>query len=1568
MKSKHLLLTIALILLQSFVTFSAANGETLFLQSSAAQHIVSIEAEHFSLNTSGPEGHSWQNTSGSNHSGSAAMVALPEDRVFLDPGYAGTSPMLSYQVSFVTTGTHYIWVRGLGPLTSSDSLHVGMDGIEVSTGSNFNGFLPTGSLVWSGKSNGVVRTLQVATTGVHTINVWMRESGMVFDKLVLTSDAAYVPSGIGPAESLPTQSQPAVATPSISPNGGTFSSAVTVSLATTTSDAQIYYTVDGTTPSQASTLYSGPFLLTTSGTVKAAAFLTGYTPSEVAAAGFVIGSGSASWPTAGWQSATPQELGMDPVKLAEARDYALTGGGSGYIVKNGKLVFSWGSNSKRYDVKSVTKSIGGIALGLALKDGLVSINDLAQSHLPDIGNPPESNLATGWLDDITLFQLATQTAGFDKPGGYGKLLYAPGSVWAYSDGGVNWLADILTVTNGLDLNEMMFSRVFMPLGITGADLVWRLNAYRPSTINGIVRREFGAGISIDVDAMAKIGYLFLNKGRWENNQLIPINFTEMVSTTNANVASLAVKNDLQVKYKNASKHYGLMWWNNSDGSMSGVPRDAFWAWGLGDNIILVIPSLNIVASRAGSDLAASHSPNYYSALEPFFTSIVAANVAANEVSQTDVFQQGSTAQHLISIEAENFHQNTSGPEGHSWQNKSGSNYSGSTAMVALPEDRVFLDPDYAGTSPVLSYQVSFVTAGTHYLWVRGLGPSTSSDSLHVGMDGVEVSTGSNFNGFSPTGSLVWSGKSNGVVRTLQVASAGVHTINVWMRESGMIFDKLVLTSDAAYVPSGTGPAESLPTQSQPSAAIPSISPNGGTFGNAVTVSLATTTSGAQIYYTVDGTAPSQASTLYSGPFLLSTSGTVNAAAFLTGYTTSGVATAEFVIGNGNPKPTLNSIGNKVVAEKQPLSFIVTAGDSDLSIPVLSANLNDLPAGAVFVDNGDGTGSFSWTPQTGDAAGSPYMATFKATDAVDPLLSVQETISITVTQTAVFQQGSTGQHLVSIEAERFHLNTSGPEGHSWQNTSGSNYSGSSAMVALPEDRVFLDPDYAGTSPVLSYQVSFVTTGTHYLWVRGLGPSTSSDSLHVGMDGVEVSTGSNFNGFLPTGSLVWSGKSNGVVRTLQVTTAGVHTINVWMRESGMVFDKLMLTSDAAYVPSGTGPTENPPTQSLPAVLDESFSSNTLANYSIIPTNTQGGSGQVLYDPDGQSLQFITGSNVGIELARNVGTLGSGQFSLEFWPSVSYSPGGTFSFRLKQDANNYYEVKNSDVGGTGILRKVVAGVVVDAAVIQDEYIQDKNYHLLINFSPQSTKVLAFGKFYTLDTNSAEIAVKTLEIEFAGQDGYIDNIRYAAGLNDYYVAMGDSITLASSHDDISADGIGYQPILATWLAEDKDYPHTVVNKGVSGEDSAAGLLRLPNLLQAYPQSRFLLIQYGTNDVLYGVVPSGLGLEPGDTGYPGSFKDNMQKIIDQIKAADKIPMLAKVPKAFGTRDYMNPTLQVFNAVIDELVNENYIGVTPPNFYCHFGNNPDEMDDTLHPNGTGFISMANIWYQVLTDSYGGCSP
>ena len=78
-----------------------------------------------------------------------------------------------------------------------------------------------------------------------------------------------------------------VATPTITPNGGNFSGSVSVAMQTATSGASIYYTTDGSTPTQSSTLYTGAMTLGNSATVNAKAFKSGSNPSAVASASFV---------------------------------------------------------------------------------------------------------------------------------------------------------------------------------------------------------------------------------------------------------------------------------------------------------------------------------------------------------------------------------------------------------------------------------------------------------------------------------------------------------------------------------------------------------------------------------------------------------------------------------------------------------------------------------------------------------------------------------------------------------------------------------------------------------------------------------------------------------------------------------------------------------------------------------------------------------------------------------------------------------------------------------------------------------------------------------------------------------------------------------------------------------------------------------------------------------------------------------------------------------------------------------------------------------------------------------
>ncbi|MHC4725959.1 MAG: serine hydrolase domain-containing protein, partial [Planctomycetota bacterium] len=340
----------------------------------------------------------------------------------------------------------------------------------------------------------------------------------------------------------------------------------------------------------------------------------------IAGSSFGVNQKKAIWPELKWEQVSPEDVGMDTSILLRGRDYALTGGGSGCVIRYGRLVAQWGDQSRRYDLKSTTKAIGVTALGLTLKDGKIkSINDSAKQYHPHFGTRPESNVTSGQLDKITLFNLATQTAGFDKSGGYTKLIFKPGTKWAYSDGGPNWLAECITLVYGQDLNALMFERVFGPIGITKTDLTWRDNAYRPKEINGIKRREFGSGISANVNAMARIGYLYLRSGRWKDKQIIPTWFVDMARTVPRSVRGLeVVKKD---SYFNASDHYGLLWWNNTDGTMAKVPQDTYWSWGLYDSLIVVIPSLDIVIARAGKSLNKARNSDYKS-IEPLIEPIV----------------------------------------------------------------------------------------------------------------------------------------------------------------------------------------------------------------------------------------------------------------------------------------------------------------------------------------------------------------------------------------------------------------------------------------------------------------------------------------------------------------------------------------------------------------------------------------------------------------------------------------------------------------------------------------------------------------------------------------------------------------------------------------------------------------------------------------------------------------------------------------------------------------------------------------------------------------------------------
>jgi lysophospholipase L1-like esterase len=207
--------------------------------------------------------------------------------------------------------------------------------------------------------------------------------------------------------------------------------------------------------------------------------------------------------------------------------------------------------------------------------------------------------------------------------------------------------------------------------------------------------------------------------------------------------------------------------------------------------------------------------------------------------------------------------------------------------------------------------------------------------------------------------------------------------------------------------------------------------------------------------------------------------------------------------------------------------------------------------------------------------------------------------------------------------------------------------------------------------------------------------------------------------------------------------------------------------------------------------------------------------------------------------------------------------------------------------------------------------------------------------------------------------------GKDAVFVSMGDSITFGVG-DTVPSDNFqngtlppaGYPSILTNRFASQRGKNVLIINEGIPGDRSTDGLGDVANIVNAYSAANYFLLLYGANDVLFN-VPSGVGLHSGQPGFLGSFKGNMQQIINAIKGVGKIPVLAKV--LYQTNPSVDPRIQQYNEVIKQLITENNLTVTPPDFYTFFKTNPNLLPDGLHPNGVGYQSMSPLWYNSLVN-------
>ena len=427
---------------------------------------------------------------------------------------------------------------------------------------------------------------------------------------------------------------------------------------------------------------------------------------------------------------------------------------------------------------------------------------------------------------------------------------------------------------------------------------------------------------------------------------------------------------------------------------------------------------------------------------------------------------------LVVIEAEHFTTNLA-RDGHQFlTTTAAAGYSGTSAMRALPEDTRAWTIDYPARAPELRYDVFIFHSGRYHFWARANGAGGKSDSLHAGVNATPVGTRQT----EPDYRFVW----------LLMGSVdlypGYQQANIWVRESGITVDKILLTTNRDFTPRGKGPRESIRAD---------------------------------------------------GP-------------------------------NGNAAPRVTIMGPAEAASFSVTDTVTFSGSAaDSEDGDLSSSLN-------WSSSRDGDLGASAVLSTTLTAGA-HTVTASITDSGG--LSAASSVAITVQDdAAVSDGGSDSQNdtdafieaggQVVVEAESFSDNLA-RDGHQFLAvTEPAGYSGAGAMRALPEDTRAWTIDYLARAPELRYPILINDAGRYHFWVRANGAGGTSDSLHAGVNGSLVGTRQTE----PDYRFVW------LLMGSVDLTVGYHEANIWVRESGITVDKILLTTDGDFTPSGAELTQS------------------------------------------------------------------------------------------------------------------------------------------------------------------------------------------------------------------------------------------------------------------------------------------------------------------------------------------------------------------------------------------------------------
>ena len=310
------------------------------------------------------------------------------------------------------------------------------------------------------------------------------------------------------------------------------------------------------------------------------------------ATGVAQGGAEFPWPTREWQTSTPEQQGMDSTALAGLIEFGASRSfDSLLIVRHGSIVldayYAPYSADIPHAINSATKAVTATLTAIAHKEGL--LDSLDHRMMDFVGDRILTEIDEK-KNAITVQNLLDMTSGIDwvepltgRPDSLNEMRRspdwikfildrpmstAPGETFNYNSGNSQLLSAIITRLTGMDARDYAKAKLFAPLGIGTSN--WLRDPQLLAT--------GGFGLAMLPRDMAKIGYLYLRNGEWEDKRLLPPGWIDKVSHATVDMKSSVEPN---LRYSN---------------SFWALPnKQVYMAVGYHCQMIMVFPKLDIVA-------------------------------------------------------------------------------------------------------------------------------------------------------------------------------------------------------------------------------------------------------------------------------------------------------------------------------------------------------------------------------------------------------------------------------------------------------------------------------------------------------------------------------------------------------------------------------------------------------------------------------------------------------------------------------------------------------------------------------------------------------------------------------------------------------------------------------------------------------------------------------------------------------------------------------------------------------------------------------------------------------------